>query len=73
MNECGEIKRFNLRREGRYKSCFHISEELYQKERQLISVFIERDGIGPNGEHSKKEDLGSQLGSIFQVIELSNN
>lgn len=65
MNECGEIKRFNLGREGRYTSCFHISEELYQKGRKLISVFIERDGIGPNGGHSKKEDLGSQLGSIF--------
>lgn len=60
MNECGETKRFNLGREGKYRSSFHISEELYQKGRKLIFVFIQRDDIGSNGGHVKKEDLGSQ-------------
>lgn len=47
------------------RAVFIYQKSYIKKGENLFLFFIERDGIGPNGGHSKKEDLGSQLGSIF--------
>ena len=40
-------------------------QKSYIKKGEDISIFLQRDNIGPNGGHFEKDDLGSQLGSIF--------
>lgn len=49
---------------GDRRAVFNIRRAVSKRE-VTFPFFSRRDNTGPNGGHFKKEDLGSQLGSIF--------